>query len=227
MQNYQQLGAEIVAAPAVIDAAPHSAVTDYQKIVAEFARYEAEAAAIKQRMDALNEQRESLREQERVTAIPELKARIAALGITPEDLGYVAQPKKSLAPSIPKYRNPETGETHSGKGACPGWLTPEAKKDPRYLNPEWVANDEAKKAAKAAKAATKSKTESPSASVAAQAQISNDAVQLSNDAPAVTDGVDRPAFNDSAAVAAANMAEVDASHAETNTASAQFASNLI
>ncbi|QNB10290.1 H-NS histone family protein [Paraburkholderia tropica] len=226
MQNYQQLGTEIVATPAAIEAVPHSAVTDYQKIEAEFARYEAEAAAIKQRMDALNEQRESLREQERVIAIPELKARIAALGIAPEDLGYATQPKKSLAPSIPKYRNPETGETHSGKGACPAWLTPETKKDPRYLNPEWVANDEAKKAAKAAKAATKSKTESSSVSVAAEALASNVADVASNDAPTTADGHVPSVSDGGAEMTAANVAAVDAAHAGSESSNEAVVSNL-
>ncbi|MFM0390769.1 H-NS histone family protein [Paraburkholderia phytofirmans] len=147
---------EIVATSAAIEVAaqPAGTASDYDQIEAEFARYEAEAAAIKQRMEALSEQRENLRKQERVIAIPEILARIAALGIKPEDLGFAANPSKPVGPVVHKYRNPETGKTHSGKGSLPEWLVGKTGKgrsgDPRYLNPAWVAKEDAKDAARQA-----------------------------------------------------------------------------
>jgi len=217
---------EIVVTPAEIDVAPQPAVTHYQQIEAEFARYEAEAAAIKQRMDVLTAQRESLREQERAVFIPQTLARMEALGLKPEDLGFAAKASKSVAPSIHKYRNPETGATHSGKGSCPGWLTPEAKKDSRYLNPEWVANDEAKKAAKAAKAATQSKTTSSNTSATARVPASNETDAVSNGAPEVIESAERPESNSGVAMTVASVAVVDVAHAASNVPVEALVSNL-
>lgn len=146
---------------------------NYQQIDAEFAQYEAEAAALKQRMDALKERRKGMRQQACNQVLPEIVERMTTLGITLEQVRVALAAAKPAASVVDKYRNPETGETHSGKGGCPGWLTPEAKEDVRYRNPAWTAKDEAKK----------NKTKSSGESVADEAQASNDEVQASNDAP--------------------------------------------
>jgi DNA-binding protein H-NS len=171
---------EIVATPTAIEAASQFASMGCQQIDAEFARYEAEAAALKQRMDALKERRKGMRQQACNQALPEIVERMTTLGITLEQVRVALAAAKPAASVIDKYRNPETGETHSGKGGCPGWLTPEAKKDLRYRNPAWTAKDEAKKAAK--EASEKSKTKSSLVSVADEAQASNDADPVPNDA---------------------------------------------
>lgn len=188
MQTYQQPDAEIVATPAAIEAASQPAATDYQKIEAEFARYEAEAAALKQRMDALNKQREGLRAQERAIAIPEILARIAALGIKPEDLGFASKTSKSKAPSIHRYSDPATGKTHSGKGGLPGWLTKEAKKDPRYENPAWTAKQ--------------NQAKSPDTPA-------TDETPASTDAPVASNGTDEQALEHARAEVDSNAPQVD------------------
>jgi len=195
----------------------------YQEIENEFARYEAEAAAIQQRMDALKEQRESLRAQERAVAIPELKARIAALGITPEDLGFAPQPKKSKAPSIPRYRDPVSGKKHSGKGGLPGWLTPETKNDPRYENPEWTAK---KAADDEAKAGAKNKPKTSDSSVATELPASNETVVASNGEAEVTEIVERPESYSGASMTVASVAVVEVAHAASNVPVAAFVSHL-
>ncbi|MFW2408043.1 MULTISPECIES: hypothetical protein [Burkholderia] len=213
------MDANVVATMNQFDAEHNATSMGHQQIEAEFARYEAEAAAIKQRMDALSVRRESLREQERVIAIPEILARIAALGIKPEDLGYAPQSKKSTAPWIPRYRDPVTGKKHSGKGGLPDWLTPETKKDPSYENPEWTAKEAAKDEAKKAKA------KSAGASVADQAPASNTAVTVSNDAPMMTNGSERNVAEGGAAVAVTSEAAIDVTDAASNTSNASIVSS--
>ncbi len=57
---------------------------------------------------------------------------MAEYGITPEDHGYHARPahtpRKSL--SAPRYRDPTTGRTWSGRGRPPKWM---AIKNPAAL----------------------------------------------------------------------------------------------
>lgn len=160
---------------------------NYQQLDAEIAQYEAEAKLIKQRAKELRNQRESMAKQERDGAVLEIVTLMLTLGITLDQVRTAfAAAKSVVAPAIHKYWNPETGETHSGKGSCPGWLTPEAKKDARYLNPAWVANDEAKKAAKAA---AKNNAESPEAEAANEAPASDDAATVSNAEVPASSGV--------------------------------------
>lgn len=203
----------------------------YQQIDAEFAQYEAEAAALKQRMDALKERRQSLRQQECDQALPEIVERMTTLGITLEQVRAALAVAKPAATVIHKYWNPETKETHSGKGTLPGWLGGKTGKgrtgDPRYLNPAWVAKQDANDAQKnAAKGAKKNKTKSRGATGAVAAPASSGAATVSNDAPTTTDGVERPASNDSAPIVVANAAVADATRVESNAVSAPIVSNL-
>jgi hypothetical protein len=109
-------------------------------------------------------------------------AQLRALGITQSQLlAYFG--RAALGKSvIHKYWNPETEETHSGKGTLPGWLVGKTGKgrtgDSRYLNPAWVAKEDAKDAAKkeakdAKQAARKGTTKSSGAPVAAKTPDSN------------------------------------------------------
>ncbi|MGF6761459.1 DNA-binding protein H-NS [Paraburkholderia sp. GAS33] len=203
----------------------------YQQIDAEFAQYEAEAAALQLRMDALTQRRESIRQQAHDQALPEIVERMTTHGITLEQVRAALAAAKPAATVIHKYWDPETEETHSGKGTIPGWLVGKTGRgrtgDPRYLNPAWVAKEDAKDAAKAAeKQGKKNKTKSSGASVADQALSSNVAVTVPNDAPEIVDGAQRPAPNDGAPIPVANVAAVDMAHVETKTASAPIVSNL-
>ncbi|WP_423379869.1 H-NS histone family protein [Burkholderia sp. LMG 32019] len=206
----------------------------YQQIDAEFAQYEAEAAALKQRMDALKERREGMRQQAHNQALPEIVERMTTHGITLEQVRGALAAAKPAVTVIHKYWNPETKETHSGKGTLPGWLIGKTGKDrtgdPRYLNPDWIAKEDAKDAAKketkAAKVAAKSKTKLSGASVAVEAPASNDATAVPNDASMMADGVERLASSDSAPIVVANVAVVDTAHVETNTPATPIVSNL-
>ena len=99
---------------------------------------------LKEKAEDLMRQAEKARKAETGAAITEIKAKMAAYGITLEDLGgkakaargrkpkggkAAAKPAKTLAkpakvrkPVAVKYRNPETGETWTGRGQPSKWI---------------------------------------------------------------------------------------------------------
>jgi DNA-binding protein H-NS len=79
---------------------------------------------------AAERQREAKRESGKRELIEEFRARAEALGLSLDELA--ANSSKAGRPSgksppaqspAVKYRNPETGETWSGRGRAPKWLT--------------------------------------------------------------------------------------------------------
>ena len=75
-------------------------------------------------------QREAKRESGKKELVEEFRARAEALGLSLEELA-AGSPKadrpsgkgpSAQSPAV-KYRNPETGETWSGRGRAPKWLT--------------------------------------------------------------------------------------------------------
>jgi DNA-binding protein H-NS len=72
------------------------------------------------------------REKEIEQAIAEIKQTIADYGITAEELGFSSKRTPAKKPALPaKYRNPKTGETWSGRGRAPGWLSGKSRE--RFL----------------------------------------------------------------------------------------------
>ena len=84
---------------------------------------------------AAQQSREARRESGKKALVEEFRAKAEALGLSLEDLvrgsasanrppGKTRQPRKGApaAPSPVKYRNPDTGETWSGRGRMPKWL---------------------------------------------------------------------------------------------------------
>ncbi|WP_144138892.1 H-NS family nucleoid-associated regulatory protein [Paraburkholderia sp. BCC1884] len=72
------------------------------------------------------------REKEIAEAIADIKQKIADYDLTAEELGFANKRmpgRKSV--SVAKYRNPKTGETWSGRGRSPAWLT--GKNRERFL----------------------------------------------------------------------------------------------
>jgi DNA-binding protein H-NS len=101
---------------------------------------------LKEQADDLMRQAEAARKAEIGAAIAEIKAKMVIYGITLEDLGGnvkaargrtpklakaakpakpakdKAKPAKTRKPVAVKYRNPETGETWTGRGQPSKWL---------------------------------------------------------------------------------------------------------
>ena len=76
---------------------------------------------------ALERQIDEARREDRAAAIAQVKALMAQHGLTATDLVGKAVPARSAGNSggkiAAKYRNQETGETWSGRGLKPKWLT--------------------------------------------------------------------------------------------------------
>lgn len=74
-------------------------------------------------LEKLQQKIDKEREKAMTDAIAEIRAKIEEFDITPEELGFrsvaATKPKRPLPP---KYRNPKTGETWSGRGRAPAWL---------------------------------------------------------------------------------------------------------
>jgi DNA-binding protein H-NS len=72
------------------------------------------------------------RDREIKQAIAEIREKIAEYAITAEELGFSSKSAKAKKkPLPPKYRNPKTGETWSGRGRAPAWLN--GKNRDRFL----------------------------------------------------------------------------------------------
>lgn len=73
---------------------------------------------------ALDAEIEETRKRELAKAIQSVQAIIAEYGLTKEDLFGGKQKKKNNPPGkvAAKYKNPETGETWTGRGIAPKWI---------------------------------------------------------------------------------------------------------
>ena len=77
--------------------------------------------------EALEKQIEAARKTELAGAIAEAKALIARHNLTVSDLFEAKKPGRPRGKVAPKYRNPETGETWTGRGRAPRWMAGKQK----------------------------------------------------------------------------------------------------
>ena len=71
----------------------------------------------------LEEQLEIARQAELVTAIQQVRQIVQEYGLTAEDLGLTTKVKKRKGRAVaPKYVDPKTGATWSGRGRAPAWI---------------------------------------------------------------------------------------------------------
>ena len=76
-------------------------------------------ADLKKKIADLEKQAEEMRTQEVSAVIAEIKQKMAAFGITIDDL----KPRKRvMPPSVPRYKDPASGKTWTGRGIAPKWL---------------------------------------------------------------------------------------------------------
>ncbi|WP_425952956.1 H-NS family nucleoid-associated regulatory protein [Ralstonia pseudosolanacearum] len=83
-----------------------------------------ELLAEKEKLEA---QVEEARQAEMNTVIEQIRTVMAEYGITVEQISGKRARKKS-GPVPPKYRDPKTGATWSGRGRAPGWIGKNAEK---------------------------------------------------------------------------------------------------
>jgi DNA-binding protein H-NS len=92
-------------------------------------------AELKAQIAKLQAQADEARRVEVANVISEIKQKITEFGLAAHDLGFVEAarrgrpPKK--APLPPKYQDPKTGKTWSGRGKPPKWIV--GKNRERFL----------------------------------------------------------------------------------------------
>lgn len=85
---------------------------------------------LKEQAEALLRQAEEARHLEIVAQIAEIRARMAEYGITVRDLGRTTiKPVRMASTSLPKYRDPLSGATWSGRGRAPKWMVGQRKEE--------------------------------------------------------------------------------------------------
>ncbi|GAB6852555.1 H-NS histone family protein [Paraburkholderia kururiensis] len=79
---------------------------------------------LKAKLEALQQEAEAARLAELDAVISEIRATIHAYGLTVKDVfdSRDSPILNSLRMQQPKYRNPQTGATWSGRGRPPAWL---------------------------------------------------------------------------------------------------------
>lgn len=71
----------------------------------------------------LEEQLEAARAAEVATVIGQMRQIVAEYGLTAEDIGLTPKSKKRKGTVVaPKYMDPKTGATWSGRGRAPAWI---------------------------------------------------------------------------------------------------------
>ncbi|WP_082742129.1 MULTISPECIES: H-NS histone family protein [unclassified Burkholderia] len=90
---------------------------------------------LKAQAEQLMQQAEQARQAELEAVLQEVRARVAEYGITPEQVfgrRRAAPGTRAAQSSVPpKYRDPKTGATWSGRGREPGWIR--GKRRERFL----------------------------------------------------------------------------------------------
>ncbi|WP_420978435.1 H-NS histone family protein [Burkholderia gladioli] len=87
---------------------------------------------LKAQMEALAEQAEAARLKEFQAALDEVRAKVAEYGMTERDIFGQQHGRPVSARFHPKYLDPKTGATWSGRGRPPGWIK-NAKDRGRFL----------------------------------------------------------------------------------------------
>ena len=70
----------------------------------------------------LEAQIEAARKSEIGTAVQQIKGLITTYGLTQDDIFPQAKAKATRGSVDPKYRDPETGQTWTGRGKPPKWI---------------------------------------------------------------------------------------------------------
>ncbi|RDK02410.1 H-NS family nucleoid-associated regulatory protein [Paraburkholderia lacunae] len=81
--------------------------------------------ALREQIERLTQKAEAARAVELQAVIAEIRARVSEYGLTEKDIfpPRRGRPAKTAKPvAAPKYRDPKTGQTWSGRGRTPAWL---------------------------------------------------------------------------------------------------------
>ena len=107
---------------------------------------------IQQQIVELQKQAVEARKTEVSAVIADIKAKMKEYDLTPADFGFKGtfKPSKQVGVVAPKYRDPKTGKTWTGRGKSPVWLS-DALKDGKTENSYLISVQEQKASDKADK----------------------------------------------------------------------------
>ena len=78
---------------------------------------------LQSQIEKLQKQAEQARDKEIATVVAQIRTMMTDYGIQPADLGISSKRKrKTGTPAAPKFQNPQTGETWTGRGRAPKWI---------------------------------------------------------------------------------------------------------
>jgi DNA-binding protein H-NS len=88
---------------------------------------------LQEQIKSLQNRAEEVRRSELSRTISDIRQKMEELGISVDDLqraqGKQKSTRKVSAPVAPKYRDPDSGKTWSGRGKEPKWLAGRSKGD--------------------------------------------------------------------------------------------------
>ncbi|WP_186091570.1 H-NS family nucleoid-associated regulatory protein [Burkholderia gladioli] len=87
---------------------------------------------LKAQAEALAAEVEAARQAEFQTALDEVRAKVAEYGMTERDIFGTRRMRSAKRPIRPKYQDPKTGQTWSGRGRPPDWIKDVKNRD-RFL----------------------------------------------------------------------------------------------
>ena len=73
-------------------------------------------------LERLHQQAETARRQEKRAALDKIRALITEYDLQPSDLGLDGGQRRKPSIGAPKYRDPVSGATWTGRGRSPAWL---------------------------------------------------------------------------------------------------------
>ncbi len=78
---------------------------------------------LQSQIEKLQKQADQAREKEISAVVAQIRGMMNDYGIQASDLGISSRRKrKSGTPAAPKFQNPQTGETWTGRGRAPKWI---------------------------------------------------------------------------------------------------------
>ncbi|WP_080406762.1 H-NS family nucleoid-associated regulatory protein [Burkholderia ubonensis] len=90
-------------------------------------------AELKEKLETLNKEAEAVRKLEVESILSDIRKAVVTYEIRPEQIfptwKKLRTPDKRWGPRPPKYRNPMTGETWSGRGRSPKWMVGRERDD--------------------------------------------------------------------------------------------------
>ncbi|MEO8935890.1 MAG: H-NS histone family protein [Burkholderiaceae bacterium] len=78
---------------------------------------------LQSQIEKLQKQAEQARDKEIATVVAQIRSMMTEYGIQASDLGISSKRKrKTGTPAAPKFQNPQTGDTWTGRGRAPKWI---------------------------------------------------------------------------------------------------------